>query len=245
MARTLGGIVFGARGQREEHGRLLTGQGQFVCRRTEVEALLALGNLSELGATPESCVAYHRDKGEDLAPATEYPNYPAMTQACFKQSGGEFLYVWEDGAWLCNSKPLAPVLAKAGLLPAQPEAAPAGPDWAVLGPRLAAALKGAQKALRESLPMVSSDEGHNGVAVFVGEWLDEVNEVVALLPAPVLTTSQQIRVRACQIICNEHPEWGTWGVMEDKGEYFEIHGDRGGRVLFKSEADQSWSIVTA
>lgn len=66
---------------------------------------------------------------------------------------------------------------------AQPEPAPAGPDWAVLGPRLAAALKGAQKAMREALPMVSADEGHNGVAVFVGEWLDEVNEVVALLPA--------------------------------------------------------------
>ena len=31
---------------------------------------------------------------------------------------------------------------QAGLLPAQPEAAPAGPDWAVLGPRLAEALSG-------------------------------------------------------------------------------------------------------
>jgi len=124
--------------------------------------------------------------------------------------------------------------------PASPE-----PDWAVLGPRLAATLKGAQQALRKALPHCPADDEHNGDSVFVGEWLDEVNEAVALLPTPALTTSQQIRVRACQIICNEHPEWGTWGVMEDRGEYFEIHGDRGGRVLFKSEADQSWSIVPA
>ncbi len=128
---------------------------------------------------------------------------------------------------------------------AQADTAPAGPDWAVLGPRLAAALKGAQQALRKALPHCPADEEHNGDSVFVGEWLNEVNETVALLPTPTLPTSQQIRVRACQIICNEHPEWGTWGVMEDRGEYFEIHGDRGGRVLFKSEADQSWSIVSA
>lgn len=55
-------------------------------------------------------------------------------------------------------------------------------DWAVLGPRLAEALKGAQQALRKALPHCSTDEEHNGDSVFVGEWLDEVNEVVALLP---------------------------------------------------------------
>jgi hypothetical protein len=133
----------------------------------------------------------------------------------------------------------------ADYLPAVEQPASPEPDWAVLGPRLAAALKGAQQALRKALPHCPADDEHNGDSVFVGEWLDEVNEAVALLPTPALTTSQQIRVRACQIICNEHPEWGTWGVMEDRGEYFEIHGDRGGRVLFKSEADQSWSIVPA
>jgi hypothetical protein len=131
----------------------------------------------------------------------------------------------------------------AGVAAAKPE--PAAVDWAVVGPKMAVALEGAHKALRVALPHCPSDEEHNGDAVFVGEWLDEVNEVLAFLPRPALTTSQQIRVRGCQIVCDEHPEWGTWGVMEDKGEYFEIHGDRGGRVLFKSEADQSWSIISA
>lgn len=57
------------------------------------------------------------------------------------------------------------------------------------------------------------------------------------------TTSQQIKVRACSIICNEHPEWGTWGVMEDCGEWFVIHGRGGSRVLSKDEADRFWSVV--
>ena len=56
-------------------------------------------------------------------------------------------------------------------------------------------------------------------------------------------TSQQIKVRACSIVCDEHPEWGTWGVMEDRGDWFEILGRSGSRVLFKSEADKFWSVT--
>lgn len=52
-----------------------------------------------------------------------------------------------------------------------------------------------------------------------------------------------VKIRKCQIINNLHPEWGTWGVMEDKGDWFEILGDRGSRVLFKDEAEKDWSIV--
>tara|TARA_R110000822_G_scaffold219954_1_gene354037 strand:+ start:369 stop:557 length:189 start_codon:yes stop_codon:yes gene_type:complete len=57
------------------------------------------------------------------------------------------------------------------------------------------------------------------------------------------TTSEQIKVRACSIICNDHPEWGTWGVTEDCGLWFNIY-NRGGRVLSKSEADKFWSVVS-
>jgi hypothetical protein len=59
----------------------------------------------------------------------------------------------------------------------------------------------------------------------------------------VMTTSEKIKVRACSIVCDAHPEWGTWGVMEDRGDWLEIHGRSGSRVLFKSEADQFWSVV--
>lgn len=50
-------------------------------------------------------------------------------------------------------------------------------------------------------------------------------------------------VRRVSIECIEHPEWGTWGVYEDKGDFYEIHGRRGGRVLFKSEAVEFWRVA--
>jgi hypothetical protein len=59
---------------------------------------------------------------------------------------------------------------------------------------------------------------------------------------PEKTTSQKIKVRACSIRNKDNPEWGTWGVMEDRGSYFEIF-NHGWRVLFKSEADEHWEVV--
>ena len=50
-------------------------------------------------------------------------------------------------------------------------------------------------------------------------------------------------VRACRIRCIAHPEWGTWGVYEDRGGYYEIQGEGGGgRVLDKSEAVKFWEV---
>jgi len=57
-----------------------------------------------------------------------------------------------------------------------------------------------------------------------------------------INTSEKIRVRACSIECIDHPEWGTWGVMEDRGLWFEIFGKSGGRVLSKMEADKFWRV---
>ena len=58
-----------------------------------------------------------------------------------------------------------------------------------------------------------------------------------------MKTSEKIKVRACQIQCDTNPEWGTFGVMEDRGGWFEILGRGGQRVLFKDEADRFWSVV--
>lgn len=49
--------------------------------------------------------------------------------------------------------------------------------------------------------------------------------------------------RRTSIECIDHPEWGTWGIMEDKDGYFEIHGRAGGRVLDKDEARRFWRVV--
>jgi hypothetical protein len=50
-------------------------------------------------------------------------------------------------------------------------------------------------------------------------------------------------VGRCSIECIDNPEWGTWGVYEDRGSYYEIHGRAGGRVLDKAEAITHWRRV--
>lgn len=57
-----------------------------------------------------------------------------------------------------------------------------------------------------------------------------------------MTTTEKIEIRRCSIICLQHPEWGTWGVMEDKGSYYVIFGKAGHRILFKDEANKSWGV---
>lgn len=58
-----------------------------------------------------------------------------------------------------------------------------------------------------------------------------------------METINDFPVRRCSIQCITNPEWGTFGVMEDKGDWYEIYGRSGWRVLFKSEARQFWKIV--
>lgn len=57
------------------------------------------------------------------------------------------------------------------------------------------------------------------------------------------TDMTRLPVRAVQIVCINNPEWGTWGVMEDHGDWYDIRGDRGDRVLFKSEAAKFWRVA--
>jgi hypothetical protein len=45
------------------------------------------------------------------------------------------------------------------------------------------------------------------------------------------------------IICSDHPEWGTWGIAEDKGAWLVIRNMRGSRVLSYSEFEKSWRII--
>jgi len=56
-------------------------------------------------------------------------------------------------------------------------------------------------------------------------------------------TTDKIKVRACQIICKAHPEWGTWGVYDDKDGWYTIHGASGTRLLDKYEANKFWEVV--
>ena len=56
--------------------------------------------------------------------------------------------------------------------------------------------------------------------------------------------TNEIKIRKCQIVNSQHPEWGTWGVMEDKGDWYVIMNERGTRVLFKDKQElKNWDIV--
>ncbi len=51
------------------------------------------------------------------------------------------------------------------------------------------------------------------------------------------------------IMCTEHPEWGTWRVIEEPSQTgiedcYTIRGDSGPRVLFESEFNRFWQHTT-
>ena len=65
----------------------------------QVEALLALGELSEINETPETCVAYHRDRQEPFkAPAT----FPSVDEYRYRGEGrlvADYLDLFDSGKW--------------------------------------------------------------------------------------------------------------------------------------------------
>lgn len=52
---------------------------------------------------------------------------------------------------------------------------------------------------------------------------------------------RNLKPRATSIYNLAHPEWGTFGVMEDRGSYYVIF-NRGWRVLDKAEAERFWAV---
>jgi len=69
--------------------------------------LLKLGELSALGADISKCVAYHRDRGEDLCEADINESY----DKCRKE---EYNYLWMHGQWwegssINSMKPLSEI----------------------------------------------------------------------------------------------------------------------------------------
>ena len=60
----------------------------------KVEALIALGNISSLGNTPEDCSAYHRDGGEEL----KFWEYPEEYN---------YSYIEKDNKWIVEKRDIA------------------------------------------------------------------------------------------------------------------------------------------
>lgn len=83
-----------------------------------VEELMDLGDISQLGASIQSTVAYGRDKGEG---GTEgHRGDLATVQECMKDCHNGFVYQWEGDNWTLNGMDLRAQLEEAGLLHAEP-----------------------------------------------------------------------------------------------------------------------------
>jgi len=88
-----------------------------------------------------------------------------------------------------------------------------------------------------------SDEAIRQVAGAKIKWLSYFARRAAEERNLDLQPMRNLPVRRISIRCKDHPEWGTWGVFEDRGGHYEIYGRTGGRMLDKSEAEQFWEIV--
>ena len=56
---------------------------------------------------------------------------------------------------------------------------------------------------------------------------------------------ENLKPRKTTIRSKECPEWGTFGIMADRGDYYEIRGFRGSCILTKQEAVKFWEVVAA
>lgn len=66
----------------------------------KIEALLALGDLSQLAEEPDACIAYHRDRHEPMRPARRFASVDEYQHLAEAEMGADYLYVYDDGRWL-------------------------------------------------------------------------------------------------------------------------------------------------
>ena len=67
---------------------------------TKIEALLALGDLSQLAEELNSCVAYHRDRHEPMRPARRFASVDDYQHLAEGEMAADYLYIYDDGKWL-------------------------------------------------------------------------------------------------------------------------------------------------
>ena len=77
-------------------GAILAG---WYTQQEYVEALLNLGDLSELGETIDDCLAYHRNQGEELNPAVKFDSVEDFRQTGNDVMCVDFLYIFDNDKW--------------------------------------------------------------------------------------------------------------------------------------------------
>ena len=67
--------------------------------KEDVEKLFELGDLSSLDETPERCVAYHRDRGEEFNPPSEWKDMKEIVEDANKSCWAEYIYLHDGEKW--------------------------------------------------------------------------------------------------------------------------------------------------
>ena len=65
----------------------------------KVEALLALGELSQLAEELDVCVAYHRDRHEPMRPARRFTSVEEYRLTGKGEMFADYLYLYDGGCW--------------------------------------------------------------------------------------------------------------------------------------------------
>jgi len=73
--------------------------GGWFADAAKVEALLALGNLSELAPELATCVACHRDRHEPMRPARRFAGGDEYQHLAEAEMAANYLYLYVDGGW--------------------------------------------------------------------------------------------------------------------------------------------------
>ena len=82
--------------------------GGWYTDAAKVEALLALGELSQLAEELSDCVAYHRDRGEVMRTARNYRDIDAYRRNGRHDCGADYLYLFDGNRWLAYGIPGEP-----------------------------------------------------------------------------------------------------------------------------------------
>ena len=81
----------------ESHaGKILA---EHYATRVQTERLLALGDLSVLGETPETCVAYCRDRGEEFHAPMPWGDRWQLAREAYDRFWANYSYLLMDGIW--------------------------------------------------------------------------------------------------------------------------------------------------
>lgn len=74
---------------------------EFYTSPSQVDALLALGDISSLGMNTDKGLteAYHRDRGEDFNSNTTYLSVEEFLANVGTDMGAEYAYIFSGGGW--------------------------------------------------------------------------------------------------------------------------------------------------